>query len=1770
MTDSRRFAFALIAACVAGLAAPAGAQLSKPVMLLNVPEVAECSGIVLTQDLVEIANSAQEDPIATFERWRIEHRSMMEAFPAIECESKLWRAIQRAKGLGNFATVPRASEGLRLTPPDPEAERLIQALLFGPSSASIGTNILPAGGVEKYQGETQIMVNPNNDQQLIAGANTFYRDPAAACQSPTGGTSGTLGTQALYGSSDGGLTWTYRCAPWPSALTGSVTGAVYWFGSDPAIAWDAFGRAYAAYMLINTNNAQSNAKVGFSIVVARSSDVGNSWQSLGTVVDHLNDPNHSDDKEMIAIDNSPGPASAISHPGRIYVVWDDKNVERIAHSDDGASWTTVVLPQGAVTAAVPSAKNSALLPGKTDRPVMGPAVPSGANLPPGGEWKRTQRSDGETWTYTFNIEPSRSADSLINRREPHVDIPPALVPETPDLQHDADRTGSSSTQAGKTLNAAALQPLSASLTSGESLSVQRVQEAQPQTAVVSGDAGSGSAQQETIAELPVAGSPILQRPVSESDPPRPSTESGGPAGSYVVRFDAASDPLPPELASHGGTHGWIPVELDARGAALVRNLGLPYRRVRHQSLPGLPAAKGSTASPAGSVPFVATLLAPSPLVASDNQGRGLTAFDVNLEGFDTNRQLGSIRVSLKLKHPHLDQLTVWLVAGDREITLWDGWGGSDDGGYDDGDTIDSSIVLDRFFDQELKGQPPHWTLYISNADQASGVLEHAWIVATPAAPDAPKAPETPSATLDIVAQRAYLRTAASNGGVEVSQPTVGQTVYFYLDWQVTGSGSSVTTTDRALLDGSTYCSGSQLAAPGSAWNGWCNSGWVATAGTHTLQWDLDYNNAVSETNESNNSATKTLSAAGLDIVAQRAYLRTAASNGGIEVAQPSVGQTVYFYLDWQVTGSGNSVTVSDRALLDGSTYCSGSQAAAPGTSWNGWCNAGWVATAGTHTLQWDLDYNNAVSETNESNNSASKALSASGLDIVAQRAYLRTAASNGGVEVDQPTVGQTVYFYMDWQVTGSGSSITATNRALLDGSTYCSGSQLAAPGSSWNGWCSTGWTATAGTHTLQWDLDYNNAVAETNENNNSAAKTLSGSGLDIAAQRAYLRTAVSNGGTEVDQPTVGQTVYFYMDWQVTGSGSSITATIRALLDGSAYCSGSQLAAPGSAWNWWCNAGWTAAAGTHTLQWDLDYNNSVAETNENNNSASKALTPSEQATGDDIGGNVVVGADGTVYVIWNRLTPEKIVFSKSVDGGNTWSSPVAVASMALGSFGPNNDLPAQNDRGINAFGSLGIDSNPASSYFGTLYVAFNDFPAGTTSGTDLNTYVARSSNGGASWSARVKVNDDTGTATQLFPWLSVDQTDGSVNVSWYDTRADANNRKTQVYYARSSNGGVSFEPNIRITDSGSAFRNNVSYSNESSTDNASSNGNQYGDYAGVVAANRVVHPFWVDSRNFFPVADTTSPSRAEDVSSAAIVNCSSPAQVASPGVSTSCPTTGVQVSWTAPSGWGTNATSGTYSVYRSTTASFPNGSPLVSGLTSTSFNDSSGVSGTTYFYFIAARNNCPGTTLTPMTRASAASVGVLYPSCGLAAPTSLVARATSSATVDLTWVNSVGAVSYQIQRSSGTGFSTIGTATGPAFTDNPPGADTAYLYVVRAVDSGANVSPASNRDLATTVIFSNDPLQAGVSRVNASHLTQLRQAVGAVRSLALLQPYDFVDPTITVGSTIRAAHVRDLRTALDQARASLGLPALSYSDSTLTEGRSSIRAVHVQQLRDGVK
>ena len=191
------------------------------------------------------------------------------------------------------------------------------------------------------------------------------------------------------------------------------------------------------------------------------------------------------------------------------------------------------------------------------------------------------------------------------------------------------------------------------------------------------------------------------------------------------------------------------------------------------------------------------------------------------------------------------------------------------------------------------------------------------------------------------------------------------------------------------------------------------------------------------------------------------------------------------------------------------------------------------------------------------------------------------------------------------------------------------------------------------------------------------------------------------------------------------------------------------------------------------------------------------------------------------------------------------------------------------------------------------------------------------------------------------------------------------------------------------------------------------------------------------------------------------------------------------------------------------------------------------------------------------------------------PTGVLAAAQGATSVLVSWTLPSGTapVQYNVYRSAnGVSFGSVGSIAHPntQFTDNTALANTAYLYRVRSSDGAQNESVDSNRDLATTVIFTDASLGTGTTRIKAVHITELRTAVNAVRALTPLGAGLYTDPTITAGTTrIRRLHVIDLRTALDAARLNLSLSALSYVES-LTAGVTRIKSSHLNELRAGVQ
>jgi hypothetical protein len=215
---------------------------------------------------------------------------------------------------------------------------------------------------------------------------------------------------------------------------------------------------------------------------------------------------------------------------------------------------------------------------------------------------------------------------------------------------------------------------------------------------------------------------------------------------------------------------------------------------------------------------------------------------------------------------------------------------------------------------------------------------------------------------------------------------------------------------------------------------------------------------------------------------------------------------------------------------------------------------------------------------------------------------------------------------------------------------------------------------------------------------------------------------------------------------------------------------------------------------------------------------------------DIGADPFVAPDGTLHVAWHDVQNNAIVQASSADGGASFG-PTRVIAPTQVAF--DIAIPAMATRRALVYPACGADASTGPNR-GALYCSWMDQTAANS--TDI--FLSRSADGGATWSPPLRVNDDpAGVANDQFnQWLAVDPSNGSVNLSWNDTRNDPAHLSTNIFYARSTNGGLSFAKNIQVT---------TAPTNETCC--GADLGNQYGDYEGIAALDGFIHPVWTDRR-----------------------------------------------------------------------------------------------------------------------------------------------------------------------------------------------------------------------------------------------------------------------------------------------------------------------------------
>ena len=266
--------------------------------------------------------------------------------------------------------------------------------------------------------------------------------------------------------------------------------------------------------------------------------------------------------------------------------------------------------------------------------------------------------------------------------------------------------------------------------------------------------------------------------------------------------------------------------------------------------------------------------------------------------------------------------------------------------------------------------------------------------------------------------------------------------------------------------------------------------------------------------------------------------------------------------------------------------------------------------------------------------------------------------------------------------------------------------------------------------------------------------------------------------------------------------------------------------------------------------------------------------------------------GNIYVVHTKVTvgDSPILFSRSTDGGSTFSQSIPISvqgkdgsnatngsNIGVGSDG--RIYVSFSDRAENSVDVVRSDdcgrhfSKPvqAASDFtpmqvfepglrlgtftipwlavddtnpDTLYVAYM---AKTGNPSNADIFVARSTDGGITWEPSVRVNDDVTKKHQFFPAMAVSK--GALHVAWYDFRDSPNpglpsatNSVLNVYYASSNAAGVVYP----------AFGNNIKVTTAGFDPRCIGVRQFIGDYIELAArfdgSQHVVHLAWSDARD----------------------------------------------------------------------------------------------------------------------------------------------------------------------------------------------------------------------------------------------------------------------------------------------------------------------------------
>lgn len=195
----------------------------------------------------------------------------------------------------------------------------------------------------------------------------------------------------------------------------------------------------------------------------------------------------------------------------------------------------------------------------------------------------------------------------------------------------------------------------------------------------------------------------------------------------------------------------------------------------------------------------------------------------------------------------------------------------------------------------------------------------------------------------------------------------------------------------------------------------------------------------------------------------------------------------------------------------------------------------------------------------------------------------------------------------------------------------------------------------------------------------------------------------------------------------------------------------------------------------------------------------------------------IAASGSVlHVVWveDLSGNGEIFYKRSTDAGQNWEGSIRLTNNVFLSEAPsvavsgnfvnvvwfdhrdgNTEIyyKRSTDAGVNWGADTRMTNNTAQSYFPSIAVSNNNVHIVWEDYRDGNVeiYYKYSSDGGQIWGTDTRLTNDTSSSEHP----SISLSDLNVHVVWYDNR----NGNSEIYYKRSTNGGISWGADTRLTN-----------------------------------------------------------------------------------------------------------------------------------------------------------------------------------------------------------------------------------------------------------------------------------------------------------------------------------------------------------------------------------